>query len=388
MNTTSIYISRVNYTHTEETIRTLFHTINIGLVDSVDFIVPGQKPGFIEPEPVSRVKSAFIHFYHHHCNHQHPFWTRILFGNKFRIDVSYSEYWICSKTHNPIQSTIMNVHQLVDNCRNLEMLVAQQATSISKLEDDISTLYATIHTNSQLQQHRIDRLEASLLKMAECGSLSVSNSTRDSVSNQDHDNDNKLSSMSDEDHDNDDKLSSMPDKDHDGDDDFPTTHEIITIAEPFRLQCISINPDAPFNPIQTTLFNYTDTTTTSICDRDLIDWESTTPLLHIPLPPNVVPDNTFICSLPDSDIVSIINNTLKKHHVLCKFYPQNAQWDVVYESVNFTISLYKAVNHVIVHIYRLHISHDDDINNVDGLYLAQAFNLIKDDIELDLTITV
>ena len=143
MNT--IYISSVNPNYTDDTIRTYMYTNNIGIVDSVDFIVPGQKPGFFEPEPNPQFKSAFVHFRHH--NKQHPLWTRVSSGNKYVLSVvsgSHAECWICSNAHHPVPRTQMNVHQVVSNCRHLELLVAQQASTIQTQAATISALDTTV----------------------------------------------------------------------------------------------------------------------------------------------------------------------------------------------------------------------------------------------------
>ena len=129
MNTsTTIYISRVNLFHTEESLRTQLSTSNIGIVCSVDFIIPNQTPGFQEPAHHSHFKAAFVHF--RHLNNQHEFLTHIHSGKKFRIDVSSTEFWLCSKAHHPVPRTIMNIHQVVDNCRYLELIVSKHTDTI------------------------------------------------------------------------------------------------------------------------------------------------------------------------------------------------------------------------------------------------------------------
>lgn len=163
----AIYISNVLKYHTEDSIRNYMHKHDYGDVDSVDFIVPNQRPGFIEPESHPYYKSAFVHFRNQRGN---PiFWERILNGERYRISVirylpdgtqNYNpsgEWWNCSKAHRPVPRTIMNIHQVVANCRHLEQVVQTQTATIQQQTVTIQQHAETIQRLEQTVQgiHRV-----------------------------------------------------------------------------------------------------------------------------------------------------------------------------------------------------------------------------------------
>jgi hypothetical protein len=132
----SIYIPRVLNEHTIESVTNVMANLNIGVVQQVDFTPINKKPGFYETfDP--KYKSAFIHFVDvpgYQINTL--FWNLIQEqeqGCKFPI--SPNEYWICLKNHSPIQRTMMNIHQVVENGRYLEDRIKTLEDSNKLLQD-------------------------------------------------------------------------------------------------------------------------------------------------------------------------------------------------------------------------------------------------------------
>jgi len=137
---TSIYIPRMSVNHTQESIKNLMRACRIGTVRHVDFIPINKKPGFVENFD-QVMMSAFVYFsdpwlssaddtysfksdeYMGHTQ----FWDTIAAGGAFQVNVTEKEYWICLKNKKPLQRTIMNIHQVVENGRYLENLVQEQA---------------------------------------------------------------------------------------------------------------------------------------------------------------------------------------------------------------------------------------------------------------------
>jgi tetrahydromethanopterin S-methyltransferase subunit G len=124
----------------------------IGTVAYVDFTPINKKPGFGENVD-NVVKSAFIHFsepilrcdgvYYFDCrvcDACKAFWSVIQRGDSYKLQISPKEYWICVKNKNPVQRTLMNIHQVVENGRYLESLVMQQAEDIKNLKETIDGL--------------------------------------------------------------------------------------------------------------------------------------------------------------------------------------------------------------------------------------------------------
>ena len=138
----SIYIPRVSTGHTVESIQHILNYISVGVIYRVDFTPINKKPGFGD-DVDSVVKSAFIYF--SHINREvgsegEKFWIKILSGKSYRIQVYANEYWICLKNKNPVKSTMMNIHQVVENSRHLEGLLVSQQKIIQEQEERIKHL--------------------------------------------------------------------------------------------------------------------------------------------------------------------------------------------------------------------------------------------------------
>lgn len=135
----SIYIPRVSAGHTMESIQHIMNYIPLGGINRVDFIPINKKPGFGEHVD-SVVKSAFVYFSHPNRevgSEGEKIWRKILSGESYKIQVYANEYWICLKNKNPIRSTMMNIHQVVENSRHLEGLLVSQQKIIQDQEERI-----------------------------------------------------------------------------------------------------------------------------------------------------------------------------------------------------------------------------------------------------------
>jgi hypothetical protein len=165
----SIYVPRVLNEHTVQSVTNVMAHFNIGIVQYVDFTPINKKPGFYETFD-AKYKSAFIHFVEvpgYQINTQ--FWTLIQEqeqGCKFTI--SPNEYWICLKNHTPIQRTMMNIHQVVENGRYLEDRIKTLEDTNKLLQDNNKLLqdnYKTLEDNNKLLQHNYKTLEDKLAQL-------------------------------------------------------------------------------------------------------------------------------------------------------------------------------------------------------------------------------
>jgi uncharacterized coiled-coil protein SlyX len=146
MNTvSSIYIPRISTVWEEESIRNIMAAYFIGTVSHVDFTPINPKPGFTETNE-HLVISAFVHFSDPHVIHGRSykshysnvyFWDIIRSERAYKLMVSSDEFWICLKNKNPTQRTMMNIHQVVENCRHLESIVTEQAQEIKNLKETV-----------------------------------------------------------------------------------------------------------------------------------------------------------------------------------------------------------------------------------------------------------
>ena len=145
----SIYIPRMAAHHDEESVRIIMSNCRIGEVSHVDFTPINKKPGFGEKVD-DVVKSAFVHFYNDLIQfdkwgravlENSKFWHTVLnLGEPYKLQVSLKEYWLCLKNTNPVQRTMMNIHQIVENGRHLENLIEEQAEKLKAQEEIISNL--------------------------------------------------------------------------------------------------------------------------------------------------------------------------------------------------------------------------------------------------------
>ena len=164
---TSIYIPRMSVNHTEDTIRKIMHEFRIGTVSHVDFIPINKKPGFVEKFD-QVMMSAFVYFSdpwlssaddmydfkNEKYNGNIQFWNGIAAGDARQLRISPKEYWICLKNKKPVQRTIMNIHQVVENGRYLENLVQEQAKKIEELERKLECILKTVGNTTERSEEK------------------------------------------------------------------------------------------------------------------------------------------------------------------------------------------------------------------------------------------
>ena len=96
------------------------------------------------------VKSAFVHFDYYYENElTDKIVSKLDNGESHRIypacTISRHEYWILTNCDNPIQNTMMNTAQIVENCRFLENKIAEQSATIAKLEKGLDGVQSIVY---------------------------------------------------------------------------------------------------------------------------------------------------------------------------------------------------------------------------------------------------
>jgi hypothetical protein len=142
--------------HTVASIKNIMSSYRIGTVERVDFTPINKKPGFGENVD-EIVMSAFVHFsdpllgYDNCYNYMsdsylgnNDFWDDMTCNQPYRLQITRNEYWICLNNKKPVQYTMMNIHQVVENSRHLENLVEEQKNKIQKLEEKIDNMDSVI----------------------------------------------------------------------------------------------------------------------------------------------------------------------------------------------------------------------------------------------------
>jgi hypothetical protein len=130
----SIYIPRMSVYTTEQDVAMEF--MLWGPIVRIDFTPMKKKPGFVE-DMTSMYKSAFVHF-------NEPIAENLAvivqkddeqsYGLKYNLNYMQEKYWIVLPNENPVQHTMMNPAQIVDNCRYLEQKVEEQQRTIDELK--------------------------------------------------------------------------------------------------------------------------------------------------------------------------------------------------------------------------------------------------------------
>ena len=135
----SIYIPKVHFSVDEMFMYKKL--VQFGQIYRIDFVPVYKKPGFQE-DMTSNVKSAFVHF----ANIREDFEYSIRTEGRitFYTDIG-KEYWIILEAKNPIQPTMMNNAQIVDNCRYLENLVTEQEKKIQELENKLEGMRNVVY---------------------------------------------------------------------------------------------------------------------------------------------------------------------------------------------------------------------------------------------------
>jgi hypothetical protein len=146
---TSIYIPRMSTHHNEASVKNIMSSYRIGTVERVDFTPINKQPGFGESVD-DVVMSAFVHFsdpilgddncYNYMSDSylgHNDFWDDMSDNQPYRLQLARNEYWICLKNKNPVQRSLMNIHQVVENGRYLENLIEQQNKEITNLREII-----------------------------------------------------------------------------------------------------------------------------------------------------------------------------------------------------------------------------------------------------------
>lgn len=108
----------------------------IGSVKRVDFAPIGKPPGFGEHEDADFC-CAFVHFYYFNNSEltQEIFSVINTPGGCYHFHFcNTNAYWMLIKNHCPIPDSVMNTHQIVENCRILERRLTEQANQIQHLE--------------------------------------------------------------------------------------------------------------------------------------------------------------------------------------------------------------------------------------------------------------
>lgn len=158
----SIYIPRISASYDEDYIKSAFKNLDIGLVTRVDFA--SNNTGLF--------RKAFIHVDKYfdsmiandirnaHMDEQSY--------NLYPDFINQSVYWILLKNHKPVQETVLNIHQVVENHRILEEIVMKHEEIVMKHEEQINSLLKMVY--HLVKAHEIAIFNSGLLNIPNDGS--------------------------------------------------------------------------------------------------------------------------------------------------------------------------------------------------------------------------
>jgi hypothetical protein len=164
-NVMSIYIPRMDIRHSEHYVAYVLQ--QFGSVKRIDFTTLNKKPGFDENFD-NTYKSAFVHldvFWDCLGPNGRQFWTEIENEKSYSLkivpqhdyQVGQKEYWICLKNKTPVRSTMMNIHQVVENSRYLENLVLEQGKQLLKQAEEMNELKALVKSMLTFDQQLFEK---------------------------------------------------------------------------------------------------------------------------------------------------------------------------------------------------------------------------------------
>jgi uncharacterized coiled-coil protein SlyX len=129
--------------YTVDDIIYMFRLMYIGDVRRVDFI---QLEANDITNPLNNYQSAFIHmdgFYLTNVadNIQETVFTH---NDHYKLWVGEGEFWWLMKTINPVADTRLNIHQVAENARLLEIKVADQEATINRQAEQLDRLQSVV----------------------------------------------------------------------------------------------------------------------------------------------------------------------------------------------------------------------------------------------------
>ena len=135
-NMLSFYVPRIATSYNDASIRRIFEQMGIGGVSRVDFKnIDGN----------DRFQKAFIHMdYLYETEIANAINRNVFYmGSSFRINpenFNTEVYWILLPNKTPIVETTLNIHQLAENARLLELRVTEQNALIATLMEKVTEL--------------------------------------------------------------------------------------------------------------------------------------------------------------------------------------------------------------------------------------------------------
>ena len=134
-NTLSFYVPRLERSYNESVIMELFTNMGIGSVKRVDFnAIDGN----------NKFQRAFIHMNYLYATEFSNAIKHHVFdnGSSFRINPSFDKevYWILLANKTPVVESKLNIHQIAENARLLEVKVTEQNALIATLMVKIAEL--------------------------------------------------------------------------------------------------------------------------------------------------------------------------------------------------------------------------------------------------------
>jgi len=160
----SVYIPRMSAFVRTEDIAYEFGNRYSTHVARVDFTPCNKTPGFVE-DITQPFKSAFVHFMVPIDRYVAAGMVQAFMHNKaYKHETAlFKEYWLILPNKNPVQHTMMNNAQIVENCRYLEKKVIQQGQEIETLNgycNDLENRLGTeLETRMKQQESSINGLE-------------------------------------------------------------------------------------------------------------------------------------------------------------------------------------------------------------------------------------
>ena len=140
----ALYFPRVGSFATANDVINVLNCLGVLKVMRIDFAPIGKPAGYMANMGTDEYKSAFVHFHNGQIigrdDQSHRTLQLIWSGVSYRFAFSDNTYWKIMKAINPIPNTHLNMHQMAEYSRQLELRVATLETqlfSLSRIVQDL-----------------------------------------------------------------------------------------------------------------------------------------------------------------------------------------------------------------------------------------------------------
>ena len=138
----SIYIPRASTGYNASLLEHIFNR-DVGAVERIDLIPCGNAKWAERADPTRKYNKVFVHLkYFYNYSLSQTILTALSEDKAYYWYTQPCEYFILLKNRNPVPNSILNIHQVVDNCRLMDEQLTTNKQEIAELKKMVADLHA------------------------------------------------------------------------------------------------------------------------------------------------------------------------------------------------------------------------------------------------------